>query len=76
MNRRIPITAGMDQLSLNLSVTRSRGSSTLVSLLLWPSSSLGGRLTAGGFFFFITCLEVAKGMAQCGGPTLTALGGL
>ena len=76
MNRRMPRTAGIDQLSLNLSVNKSLGSSILVSILLWPPSGLGGRLTTGGFFFFIVCLEVAKGMAQCGGPALAALGGL
>ena len=75
MNRRMPRTAGIDQLSLNLSVTKSLGSSR-VSILLWSPSGLGGRLTTGGFFFFIECLEVAKGMAQCGGPALAALGGL
>ena len=75
MNRRMPRTAGINQLSLNLSVTKSLGSSR-VSILLWSPSGLGGRLTTGGFFFFIECLEVAKGMAQCVGPALAALGGL
>ena len=76
MNRRMPRTAGIDQLSLNLSVTRSPGSSILVSILLWPPSGLDGRITAGGFFLLTGCLEVARGMAQCGGPALAALGGL
>ena len=76
MNRRMPWTAGIDQLSLNLSVTRSPGSSILVTILLWPLSSLDGRVTTDGFFFLTGCLEVARGMAQCGGPALAALGGL
>ena len=76
MNRRMPRTAGIDQLSLNLSVTRSLGSSVLISILLWPPSGLEGRLTTGGFFLLTECLDVARGMAQCGGPALAALGGL
>ena len=76
MNRRMPRTAGIDQLSLNLSVTRSPGSSFLVSILVWPLRGLGGRITTGGFFLFSECLEVVRGMAQCGGPALAALGGL
>ena len=76
MNRRMPTTAGIDQLSLNLSVTRSPGSSVLASVLLWPPGALGGGITTSGFFFLTGCLEVARGMAQCGGPALAALGGL
>ena len=76
MNRRMPRTAGIDQLSLNLSVTRSPGFSILASILLWPPGGLGGRITTGGFFFLTGCLEVARGIAQCGGPALAALGGL
>ena len=76
MNRRRPTTAGTDQLSLNLSVTRSVGDSGLASILLWPPGALGGGATAGIIFFLAGCLEVAVGMAQCGGPTLAALGGL
>ena len=76
MNRRMPTTAGIDQLSLNLSVTRSPGSSVLASVLLWPPDVLGGGITTGGFFFLTGCLEVAIGMAQCGGPTFAGLGGL
>ena len=76
MNRRMPRTAGIDQLSLNMSVTRSPGSSILASILLWPPSGLGGRITTGGFFFLTGYLEVARGIAQCGGPALAALGGL
>ena len=76
MNRRRPTTAGTDQLSLNLSVTRSVGDSGLASILLWPPGALGGGATAGIIFFLAGCLEVAGGMAQCGGPTLAALGGL
>ena len=76
MNRRMPMNAGIDQLSLNLSFTRSPGSSVLASILLWPPGALGGEITTGGFFFLTGCLEVARGMAQCGGPALAALGGL
>ena len=76
MNRRRPTTAGTDQLSLNLSVTRSVGDSGLASILLWPPGALGGSATAGIIFFLAGCLEVAGGMAHCGGLTLAALGGL
>ena len=76
MNRRMPTAAGIDQLSLNLSVTRSPGSSVLTSVLLWPPDALSGGIITGGFFFLTWCLEVAKGMAQCGGPALAALSGL
>ena len=70
------MTAGIDQLSLNLSVTRSPGSSGLSSVLFWPLAGLVGWMTVGGFFLLIRCLEVAIGMAQCGGPILAGLGGL
>ena len=76
MNRRIPRTIGIDQLSLNLSVTRSPGSLDFTSILPWPLGGLGGRITTGGFFLLTGSLEVASGMAQCGGPTLAGLGGL
>ena len=76
MNRRRPTTAGIDQLSLKLSVTRSPGDSVLASVLLWPPGALGSGVTAGVFFCLAGCLEVAVGMAQCRGPTLGALGGL
>ena len=76
MNRRRPTTAGINQLSLNLSVTRSLGGSVLAPILLWPPGAPRGGVTAGIFFFLAGCLEVARGMAQCGGPTLAALGGL
>ena len=76
MNRRIPKTTGIDQLSLNLRVTRSPGSSGLSSVLLWPLAGLVGWITVGGFFLLIGRLEVAIGMAQCGGPILSGLGGL
>ena len=75
MKRRRPTTAGIDQLSLNLSVTRSPVSSVLVSVLLWPLGALGGDIITGDLFFFVGCLEVARGMAQCGGLDLAALGG-
>ena len=70
------MTTGIDQLSLNLSVTRSPGFSGSSSVLLWPLAGLVGWITAGGFFLLIGCLEVAIGMAQCGGPILAGLGGL
>ena len=70
------MTAGIDQLSLNLSVTRSPGSSGLSSVPFWPLAGLVGWMTVGGFFLLIRCLEVAIGMAQCGGPILAGLGGL
>ena len=76
MNRRRPTTAGIDQLSLNLSVTRSPDGSVLASILLWPPGALRGGVTAVVFFCLAGCLEAARGMAQCGGLTLTALGGL
>ena len=76
MNRRRPTTAGIDQLSLNLSVTRSVGGSALASILPWPPGALGSGVTSGIFFFLAGCLEATRGMAQCGGPTLAALGGL
>ena len=47
-----------------------------------PPSSFGLRapsevvLPADIFFCLAGCLEVTRGMAQCGGPTLAALGGL
>ena len=76
MNRRRPTTAGIDQLSLNLSVTRSPGGSVLASILLWPPGALRGGVTAAVLFCLAGCLEAARGMAQCGGPALAALGGL
>ena len=76
MKRRRPTTTGIDQLSRNLSVTRSSGDSIPASILLWPPGALGGGVTTGNFFCLTGCLEVARGMAQCGGLTLAALGGL
>ena len=76
MNRRIPRTTGTNQLSLNLSVTRSPEPSGLSSVLLWPLAGLAGWIIIGGFFLLTGCLEVAIGMAQCGGPTFAGLGGL
>ena len=76
MNRRRPTTTGVDQLSLNLSVTRSPDDSDLASTLFWPPGALEGGVAADIFFCLAGCLEVARGMAQCRGPTLAALGGL
>ena len=76
MNRRMPKTAGIDQLSLNLNVTRSLGSTCLSSVLLWPLAGLAGWIIIGGFFLLTGCLEVAIGMAQWGSPILAGLGGL
>ena len=53
------MTAGIDQLSLNLSVTRSLGSSVLVSVLPWPPGALGGGMVTNGLFFLTGCLGVA-----------------
>ena len=76
MNRRRPTTAGTDQLSLNLSVTRSPGGSVLASILLWSLGTLRGGVTAAVLFCLAGYLETASGMAQCRGPALAALGGL
>ena len=76
MNRRIPRTTGTNQLSLNLSVTRSPEFSGLSSVLLWPLAGLAGWIIIGGFFLLTGCLEVAIGMAQWGSPVLAGLGGL
>ena len=76
MKRRRPTTAGINQLSRNLSVTRSPGDSIPASILLWLPGALGGGVTTGDFFCLTGRLEAARGMAQCGGPTLAALGGL
>ena len=76
MNRRRPTTAGIDQLSLNLSVTRSPDDSVLTSILLWPPNTPGDCVATGIFFFLAGCLEVTRGMAQCEGPTMAALSGL
>ena len=70
------MTAGIDQLSLNLSVTRSPDDSVLASILLWPPGTLRGGVIAVVLFCLAGCLEAAMGMAQCGGPALAALGGL
>ena len=76
MNNRRPTTAGIDQLSLNLNVTRSPDVSVLASVLLWPPDTLGGDVTGAVLFCLAGYLEVVRGMAQCGGPALPALGGL
>ena len=55
------MTTGIDQLSLNLSVTRSPGFSGLSSVLLWSLTGLAGWITVGGFFLLMGCLDVAIG---------------
>ena len=70
------MTAGIDQLSLNLSVTRSPDGFVLASILLWPPGALKGGVIAVVLFCLAGCLEAAGGMAQCGGPALAALDGL
>ena len=62
MNRRRPTTAGIDQLSLNLSVTRSPDGSVLASILFWPPGALRGGVTAIVFFCLAGCLEAAAGI--------------
>ena len=64
MNRRRPTTAGTDQLSLNLSVTRSPGGSVLASVLLWLPGTLRGGVTAAVLFCMAGYLEVAGGMVR------------
>ena len=76
MNSRRPTTAGIDQLSLNLSVTRSPDTSVLVFVLLWSPDALGGVVEGVVLFCLAGCLEAVGGMAQYGGLALLALGGL
>ena len=76
MNSRRPTTAGIDQLSLNLSVTRSPDASVLVSVLLWSPDALGGVVEGAVLFCLAGCLEAVGGMAQYGGLALPPLGSL
>ena len=76
MNSRRPTTAGIDQLSLNLSVTRSPDTSVLVSVLLWSPGTLGGGVAGVVLLCLAGCLEAVGGTAQYGGLALPALGGL
>ena len=76
MNNRRPTTAGIDQLSLNLNVTRSPDVPVLASDLLWSPDVLEGDVTGAVLFFLAGYLEVVRGTAQCGGPALPSLGGL
>ena len=76
MNNRRPTTAGIDQLSLNLNVTRSPDVPVLASVLLWSPDTLGGDVTGAVLFCLAGYLEVVRGTAQCGGPALPGLGGL
>ena len=76
MNSRRPTTAGIDQLSLNLSVTRSPDIPVLASVLLWSPGTLGGDVAGAVLFCLAGYLEVVGETAQYGGPVLPALGGL
>ena len=76
MNSRRPTTAGIDQLSLNLSVTRSPDTPVLVSILLWSRGTLGGDVAGAVLFGPAGYLEAVGGTAQKGGLALPALGGL
>ena len=76
MNSRRPTTAGIDQLSLNLSVTRSPDASVLVSVLLWSPDALGGVVEGAILLGLAGCLEAAGGTAQYGGLAFPVLGGL
>ena len=60
MNSRRPGIAGIDQLSLNLSATRSLGSS---SDLFWPLAGAGGGVVTGGLIVLAACLEAGLGTA-------------
>ena len=76
MNSRRPTTAGIDQLSLNLSVTRSPNTFVLVSVLLWSPGTLGGGIAGVDLLCLAGCLEAVGGTAQYGGLAFLALGGL
>ena len=76
MNSRRPTTAGIDQLSLNLSVTRSPDTSVLVSVLLWSPCTLGGVVEDAVLLCLVGCLEAVGGTPQYRGLALPALGGL
>ena len=76
MNSRRPTTAGIDQLSLNLSVTRSPDTSVLVFVLLWSPDTLGWVVEGAVLYCLAGCLEAVGGMAQYRGLALPALGGL
>ena len=76
MNSRRPTTAGIDQLSLNLSVTRSPDASVLVSVLLWSLDALGGVVEGAVLFCLAGCLEAIGVTAQYGSLVFPVLGGL
>ena len=76
MNSRRPRTAGIDQLSLNLSVTKSPDACVLVSVLLWSPGTLGGGVAGVDFLCLAGCLEAVGGTAQYRGLAFPALGGL
>ena len=76
MNSRRPKTAGMDQLSLNLSVTRSPDASVLEFALFWSPSTLGGVVEDAALFCLAERLGAVGGTAQYGGLALPVLGGL
>ena len=76
MNNRRPTTAGIDQLSLNLSITRSPDTPVLTSVLLWSPGTLGGDIASAVLLGLAGYLEAVGGTAQNGGLALPALGGL
>ena len=76
MNSRRPTTAGIDQLSLNLNVTKSPDTPVLVSVLLWSLCSLGGVVEGVVLLCLTGCLEAVGGTAQYGGLAFPVLGGL
>ena len=76
MNSRRPTTAGIDQLSLNLSVTRSPDTSVLASVLPCSPGTLEGGVASAVLLGLAGYLEDVGGTAQNGGLALLALGGL
>ena len=76
MNSRRPTTAWIDQLSLNLRVTRSPDTSVLVSVLPRSPGTLGGGAAGVILLCLAGCLEAVGGTAQYGGLALPVLGGL
>ena len=76
MNSRRPTTAGIDQLSLNLSVTRSPDTPVLAYVLLWSPGTLERDVAGAVLLGLAGYLEAVGGTAQNGSPALPALGGL
>ena len=76
MNSRRPTTAGIDQLSLNLNVTKSPDTPVLVSVLLWSLGFLGVVVEGVVLPCLTGCLEAVGGTAQYGGLAFPVLGDL